>query len=240
MPSPAGCSRGEGVRRRWLDSHPVASLEEAVEEAGIVIEAVPEDVAVKRSVFEELDRWARRDAVLASNTSAISITQIASWTERRANVVGAHFFNPPQRMPVVEIVTGLETEERTVERTRALCRRIGMETIVVKDHPGFVTSRVSALIGNEAWYLLMEGVAGASDIDRAVKLALGHPMGPFELGDLIGLDVRLSVLRYLHEQLGERFRPCPLLVRYVEAGYLGRKTGRGAYEYHDGQPPAGV
>jgi 3-hydroxybutyryl-CoA dehydrogenase len=209
------------------------SLEEAVDGVGVVIEAVPEDLDVKRTVFEELDRLAPTDAVLASNTSAISITLIASWTRRRANVVGAHFFNPPQRMPVVEIVTGLETEERTVARMRALCDRLGMETIVVKDHPGFVTSRLSALIGNEAWYLLMEGVASASDIDRAVKLALGHPMGPFEVGDLIGLDVRLSVLRYLHENLGERFRPCPLLVRYVEAGYLGRKTGRGMYEYHD-------
>ena len=209
------------------------SLEDAIDGVRFVIESVTEDVEAKRGVFERLDALAPADAVLATNTSALSITRIAGWTGRRSNVVGLHFFNPPDRIPLVEIVTGLETEERTVERARALCQRIDKETIVVEDRPGFATSRLSAVLGNEAWYMFMEGVAQPSEIDTAVKLALGHPMGPFELGDLIGLDVRLSVLRELHESLGERFRPCTLLVKYVEAGYLGRKTGRGVYEYHD-------
>ncbi len=211
--------------------HLVATLEEAVENARIVIEAVPEDRAIKRAVFERLDTLAPSDAILASNTSAMSITMIGSWTRARTRVVGLHFFNPPDRMPLVEVVKGLTTDEKTVDRCLRFCRQLGKETIVVADRPGFATSRLSATIGNEAWYMFMEGVASPEEIDKAVKLALGFPMGPFELGDLIGLDVRLSVLRYLHETLGERYRPCPLLVQYVEAGHLGRKTGKGVYEY---------
>ncbi len=198
----------------------------------MVIEAVPEDPDIKRSVFNRLDAVAPPNAMLATNTSALSVTMIASWTERRDRVIGLHFFNPPDRMPLVEVVRGLTTAEKTVERARRFCRQIGKETIVVADRPGFATSRLSAAIGNEAWYMFMEGVATPEEIDKAVKLALGFPMGPFELGDLIGLDVRLSVLRYLHQTLGERYRPCPMLVEYVDAGYLGRKTGRGVYEYH--------
>jgi 3-hydroxybutyryl-CoA dehydrogenase len=208
------------------------SLEEAVEGSRLVIEAVPEDPAIKRPVFERLDELLPATTILASNTSALSITMIGSWTQHRERVVGLHFFNPPDQMPLVEVVKGLTTGEKTVERARRFCRQIGKETIVVADRPGFATSRLSATIGNEAWYMFMEGVASPEELDKAVKLALGFPMGPFELGDLIGLDVRLSVLRYLHETLGERFRPCPMLVEYVEAGYLGRKTGRGVYEYH--------
>jgi 3-hydroxybutyryl-CoA dehydrogenase len=213
----------------------VSSLEEAVEGCRIVIEAVPEDPEVKRGVFERLDALAAPDAILATNTSALSITMIASWTERRDRVVGLHFFNPPDRMPLVEVVKGLTTDDKTVDRAKRFCRELNKETIVVADRPGFATSRLSATIGNEAWYMFMEGVASPEGIDKAVKLALGFPMGPFELGDLIGLDVRLSVLRYLHQTLGERFRPCPMLVEYVEAGWLGRKTGRGVYEYHTAQ-----
>lgn len=211
----------------------VGSLDDAVIGTRFVIEAVPEDAAIKRAVFEELDRLAPDNAILASNTSAMSITQIASWTKRPERVIGMHFFNPADRMPLVEIVTGLTTGDHAIEQARVLCERIDKECIVVADRPGFATSRLSAAIGNEAWYMFMEGVASPAEIDKAVKLALGFPMGPFELGDLIGLDVRLSVLRYLHQTLGERFRPCPMLVQYVEAGYLGRKTGRGVYEYHD-------
>jgi 3-hydroxybutyryl-CoA dehydrogenase len=213
--------------------HLVETLEEASTGCRLVIEAVPEDQDIKRSVFERLGELASAGAILASNTSALSITMIASWVEHRDRVIGLHFFNPPDRMPLVEVVKGLTTSERTIEQARRFCHQLGKETIVVADRPGFATSRLSATIGNEAWYMLMEGVASPEEIDKAVKLALGFPMGPFELGDLIGLDVRLSVLRYLHETLGERFRPCPMLVQYVEAGYLGRKTGRGAYEYHD-------
>ena len=209
----------------------VDTLEEAVEGCRIVIEAVPEDAEIKRSVFERLDAMLPETTILASNTSALSLTMIGSWTRHRERVIGLHFFNPPDRMPLVEVVRGLTTGEKTVERARRFCRQLGKETIVVADRPGFATSRLSATIGNEAWYMFMEGVASPEEIDKAVKLALGFPMGPFELGDLIGLDVRLSVLRYLHQTLGERYRPCPLLVEYVEAGYLGRKTGRGVYEY---------
>jgi 3-hydroxybutyryl-CoA dehydrogenase len=210
----------------------VGTLEEAVDGCRIVIEAVPEDPDVKRGVFERLDELALPDAILASNTSALSITMIASWTESRGRVIGLHFFNPPDRMPLVEVVKGLTTDDKTIERARRFCGQLNKETIVVADRPGFATSRLSATIGNEAWYMFMEGVASPEEIDKAVKLGLGFPMGPFELGDLIGLDVRLSVLRYLHRTLGERYRPCPMLVEYVEAGWLGRKTGRGVYEYH--------
>jgi 3-hydroxybutyryl-CoA dehydrogenase len=209
----------------------VDTLEEAVEGCRIVIEAVPEDAEIKRSVFERLDAMLPETTILASNTSALSLTMIGSWTRHRERVIGLHFFNPPDRMPLVEVVRGLTTGEKTIERARRFCRQLGKETIVVADRPGFATSRLSATIGNEAWYMFMEGVASPEEIDKAVKLALGFPMGPFELGDLIGLDVRLSVLRYLHQTLGERYRPCPMLVEYVEAGYLGRKTGRGVYEY---------
>lgn len=211
----------------------VDTIEEAVDGCWVVIEAVPEDPAIKGPVFRLLDRLAPSTALLASNTSAISITLIASWTEHPDRVVGLHFFNPPDRMPLVEIVKGLTTSDKTIEQATRFCEQIGKETIVVSDRPGFATSRLSAALGNEAWFMLMEGVASAQEIDKGVKLALGHPMGPFELGDLIGLDVRLAVLRYLHRTLGDRFRPCPLLVQYVEAGYLGRKTGRGVYEYQD-------
>jgi 3-hydroxybutyryl-CoA dehydrogenase len=210
----------------------VDTLEEAVKGCRVVIEAVPEDPTIKRVVFERLDELVPATTILASNTSALSITKIGSWTQHRERVIGLHFFNPPDRMPLVEVVRGLTTGDKTVDRARRFCRQLGKETIVVADRPGFATSRLSATIGNEAWYMYMEGVASPEEIDKAVKLALGFPMGPFELGDLIGLDVRLSVLRYLHETLGERYRPCPMLVEYVEAGFLGRKTGRGVYEYH--------
>ena len=215
----------------------VGTIEEAVEGCHLVIEVVPEDEAVKRPAVEDIDRLAPAGAILATNTSAMSITQIASWTQRRDLVIGTHFFNPPDRMPLVEVVRGLTTSSDTVERTEWFCGQIGKETVVVADRPGFATSRLSVVLGNEAWHMLSEGVASPQEIDKAVRLALGFPMGPFELGDLIGLDVRLNVLRHLHATLGERFRPSPLLVDYVAAGYLGRKTGRGVYEYHDnGQP----
>jgi 3-hydroxybutyryl-CoA dehydrogenase len=211
--------------------HAFDDLEDAVRGSSILIEAVPEDRAIKRAVFVRLDGVADANALLASNTSSMSVTEIAGWTRRPERVVGTHFFNPAHRMRLVEVVRGLATSEETIAEALSLCRAIGKESIVVEDRPGFATSRISSLIGNEAWHMLMEGVATAEDIDRAVKLGLGFPMGPFELGDLVGLDTRLSVLRYLHQTLGERFRPCPLLVKYVEAGLLGRKTGRGVYDY---------
>jgi 3-hydroxybutyryl-CoA dehydrogenase len=142
-----------------------------------------------------------------------------------------HFFNPVHIMKLVEIIRGLDTSDETCAAALAMARQMGKEAVVVNESPGFVTSRISALVGNEAFYMLMEGVASAEEIDRAVKLGLNYPMGPLELGDLVGLDVRLRNLEYLHKTLDERFRPCPLLIKYVQAGRLGRKTGRGVYDY---------
>jgi 3-hydroxybutyryl-CoA dehydrogenase len=210
---------------------PVTDLAAAVLNATLVIEAVPEDLDLKRSIFAELDRLAGPDTILATNTSALSVTAIAAATSRPGRVIGLHFFNPVHRMALVEVVVGLRTEESTVDRARAACAAIGKTTVRVADRAGFATSRINAMIGNEAFHMLMEGVATAEDIDTALRLALGHPMGPFELVDLVGLDTRLAVLERLHASLGERFRQSPLLVSLVEAGRLGRKTGEGVYRY---------
>ena len=202
-----------------------------VRDADFVIEAVTEDLKVKIPVFKTLDETCPPHTILATNTSAMSPTELGAATSRPAKVVGMHFFNPAHIMKLVEIVRGLETSDETVETAREVARAMGKETVVVNEFPGFATTRISALIGNEAFYMLMEGVATAEDIDRAVKLGLNHPMGPLELADLVGLDTRLHVLEYLHRTLGEKYRPCPLLSKYVAAGRLGRKTGRGVYEY---------
>jgi 3-hydroxybutyryl-CoA dehydrogenase len=144
-----------------------------------------------------------------------------------------HFFNPVHKMKLVEIIRGLETDEHTFKTTELVAQRMGKETVEVKESPGFVTSRINALIGNEAFYMLQEGVASARDIDKALKLGLNHPMGPFEMVDLVGLDTRLSILTFLHQTLGEKYRPCPLIVKYVKAGRLGKKVGKGVYEYSE-------
>jgi len=209
----------------------VRGLAEAVREADLVVEAVSESMDLKIQLFAEVDRHAPRDAVLASNTSSLSITEMAAATERPSQVLGMHFFNPVHRMKLLEVVRALETSDATLSAALAAGAAMGKECVVVRESPGFVTSRINAMIGNEAFYMLQEGVAGARDIDRALKLGLNHPMGPFELVDLVGLDTRLSILRYLHRTLGEKFRPCPLMEQYVAAGRLGRKTGRGVYEY---------
>jgi 3-hydroxybutyryl-CoA dehydrogenase len=169
--------------------------------------------------------------VLATNTSGLAVTEIAAAVKRPGRVVGMHFFNPVPKMKLVEVVRGLDTDEEAVAATLEVARRMGKETVLVKDSAGFVTSRVNAVIGNEAFALLQEGVASARDIDKALKLGLNHPMGPFEMIDLVGLDTRLAVLEFLHRSLGERYRPAPLLVQYVKAGRLGRKVGRGVYDY---------
>ena len=206
-------------------------LGEAIQGAHVVIEAVPEHIHLKLEVLEELDRLCAPETILASNTSSLSITEMAAVTQRGPLVVGMHFFNPVPRMRLLEIVRGLETSAETVATAEQVGRRLGKETVVVRESPGFVTSRINALIGNEAFRMLEEGVASAKDIDKALKLGLNHPMGPFELVDLVGLDTRLSILEYLHRTLGDRFRPSPLLVQYVKGGRLGRKTGRGVYDY---------
>jgi 3-hydroxybutyryl-CoA dehydrogenase len=209
----------------------VDNLADAAAGADLVVEAVPEDMALKLKIFGGLDRLAPPHAVLATNTSSLSITEMASATRRAPQVLGMHFFNPVHRMKLLEIVRGLETSDASIETAAEVGQKMGKECVVVRESPGFVTSRINAMIGNEAFYMLQEGVASARDIDQALKLGLNHPMGPFELVDLVGLDTRLSILRFLHRSLGEKFRPCPLIEQYVAAGRLGRKTGRGVYEY---------
>ena len=211
-----------------------ADLADATQVADLVIEAIPENMKLKTDTFAELDARTKPEAILATNTSSLSITEMASATKRPDRVVGMHFFNPVHRMRLLEVVRGLETSEATIEAVSVVGMRMGKECVVVREAPGFVTTRVNALIGNEAFRMLEEGVASARDIDKALKLGLNHPMGPFELVDLVGLDTRLSILTFLHETLGERYRPNNLMVQYVKAGRLGRKTGKGVYEYGEG------
>jgi 3-hydroxybutyryl-CoA dehydrogenase len=207
--------------------------EEAAREAELVIEAVPEEMESKIEIFTLLDKACRPDTILASNTSSLSITEIASVTYRAKKCIGMHFFNPVPKMKLLEIVRALETDEDTVQKCAEVGRRMKKEVVVIKESPGFITSRINAMIGNEAFYMLQEGIASAEDIDKALKLGLNHPMGPFEMIDLVGLDTRLHILEYLHKTLGEKFRPAPLLVQYVKAGRLGRKAGRGVYAYEE-------
>jgi 3-hydroxybutyryl-CoA dehydrogenase len=214
------------------------SVEEAARQADLVIEAVPEEMESKIEIFTLLDKICRPTTILASNTSSLSITEIASVTYRAKQILGMHFFNPVHKMKLLEVVRALETDDDTLSTAVEVGRRMGKEVVVIKESPGFITSRINAMIGNEAFYMLQEGIASAADIDKALKLGLNHPMGPFELVDLVGLDTRLHILEYLHKTLGEKFRPSPLLVQYVKAGRLGRKSGRGVFEYPDASAPA--
>ncbi len=212
------------------------AVEEAARAADLVIEAVPEEMESKIEIFTLLDKICRPQTILASNTSSLSITEIASVTYRPAKCVGMHFFNPVPKMKLLEIVRALETSEDTLATAAEVGRRMKKEVVVIKESPGFITSRINAMIGNEAFYMLQEGIASAEDIDKALKLGLNHPMGPFELVDLVGLDTRLHILEYLHKMLGEKYRPAPLLVQYVKAGRLGRKAGRGVFTYSQETP----
>ena len=212
------------------------SVDEAARQADLVIEAVPEELESKIEIFTLLDKICRPTTVLASNTSSLSLTEIASVTYRPKKIVGMHFFNPVHKMKLLEIVRALETDDDTLATAVNVGSRMGKEVVVIKESPGFVTSRINVMIGNEAFYMLQEGIASAEDIDKALKLGLNHPMGPFELVDLVGLDTRLHILEYLHKTLGEKFRPAPLLVQYVKAGRLGRKSGRGVFEYPEKKP----
>ena len=207
------------------------SVDEAARQADLVIEAVPEEMESKIEIFTLLDKICRPTTILASNTSSLSLTEIASVTYRPTKIVGMHFFNPVHKMKLLEVVRALETDDDTLATAVDVGRRMGKEVVVIRESPGFVTSRINAMIGNEAFYMLQEGIASAEDIDTALKLGLNHPMGPFELVDLVGLDTCLHILEYLHKTLGEKFRPAPLLVQYVKAGRLGRKSGRGVFEY---------
>ena len=206
-------------------------LAAALDDVDLVIEASPERIDVKLALLADVQTQAPARAIIASNTSALSVTELAGSLNNPSRVAGMHFFNPVHKMKLVEIVRALESAPETLTGIAEVARRMGKESVLVRESPGFITTRVNAGIGNEAFYMLMEGVASAADIDKALKLGLNHPMGPFELVDLVGLDTRLSILEYLHHSLGEKFRPCPLLVQYVKAGRLGRKTGRGVYDY---------
>jgi 3-hydroxybutyryl-CoA dehydrogenase len=190
-------------------------------DADLVIETAP----------ERIETHAPASAIVGSNTSALSITEMAATLSDPSRVAGMHFFNPVHKMKLIEIVRALESSERALDTIEAVSKRMGKETVLVSEAPGFITTRVNATIGNEAFFMLMEGVASPRDIDKALKLGLNHPMGPFELVDLVGLDTRLSILEYLHRSMGEKYRPCPLLAQYVKAGRLGKKVGKGVYEY---------
>lgn len=206
-------------------------VNEAIREADLIIEAVPEELEMKLELFTIFDKFAKPSAIFASNTSSLSISDFTDIVIARDRCIGMHFFNPVPKMRLVEIVRTPHTSDETKDACVAVAHRMGKETVIIHEAPGFITSRMNALIGNEAFHMLEAGIASAADIDKAIKLGLNHPMGPFEMIDLVGLDVRLKILEYLHETLGEKYRPSALLRKYVEEGRLGRKTGRGVYDY---------
>jgi 3-hydroxybutyryl-CoA dehydrogenase len=209
----------------------VPDLEPAVSGADLIIEAVPESFDLKKDLFAQADLFCGPETILSSNTSSISISKLASTVERRDRFVGMHFFNPPHVMKLIEIVRGERTSDETIEQIRGVAERMGKTPIVVRDSPGFATSRLGVAIGLEAIRMLEEGVASAEDIDRAMELGYNHPMGPLRLTDLVGLDVRLGIAEYLASTLGERFEPPQLLRDLVEQGKLGKKTGEGFYRW---------
>ncbi len=200
--------------------------------ADFIIEAVIENMALKKELYAELDRICKKETVLASNTSGLSITEMASATERPQKVVGMHFFNPVPVMKLVEVIRGFDTSDETFDLTMELSRRLGKEPIAVNEAPLFAVNRILVPMINEAAFVLMEGVAGAEDIDRGMMLGANHPIGPLALADLVGLDVLLMVMETLHSETGDsKYRPCPLLRKLVRAGHYGRKAGRGFYSY---------
>lgn len=210
----------------------VTDLAQGVDGVDFVVEAVPEEQDLKANVFSELDAHAPDRAILASNTSSISITWIAAQTDRPEQVIGMHFFNPVPVMPLIEVVRGQRTSDETFEAVAKLAESLGKTPVEVEDYPGFVSNRVLMPMVNEAIFCVMEGVADPEDVDRVMKLGMNHPMGPLTLADFIGLDVCLHILEVLHDELGDdKYRPCPLLRRKVTAGQLGRKAGEGFFSY---------
>ncbi|HEY0972852.1 MAG TPA: 3-hydroxybutyryl-CoA dehydrogenase [Gemmatimonadales bacterium] len=204
----------------------------AVDGASLVVEAATENRDLKFRIFGDLDRLAPEGAILASNTSSISITEIAAVTRRPGQVIGMHFMNPVPVMQLVEVIRGLATTDATTQRVMELSRALGKTPVEVNDYPGFVANRILMPMINEAVYCVMEGVGTPESIDTVMKLGMNHPMGPLTLADFIGLDTCLAILEVLHDGLGDpKYRPCPLLRKYVAAGWLGRKSGRGFYEY---------
>ena len=211
-----------------------SDLPVAAKGAALLVETVTEKLDVKKAVIAQALPLLAPGALIATNTSALSVTEIAASVPSPERVVGMHFFNPVHKMKLVELVRGIATSDEAVATARSYCDAIGKTSIVVNESPGLTTSRMSALLGNEAMYMLQEGTATAEDIDTALRMGFNHPMGPLELGDMTGWDTRLNVLKYLHATLGEKFRPCPLIIKMVAAGRYGRKTGHGVYKYEDG------
>ncbi len=214
---------------------PSTDIEVGMAEADMVIEAVPEILKLKKEVFRKLDRICPERAILATNTSSLSVTEIASATERPDKVIGMHFANPVPIMVGVEVIQGLETSEATVDCVCHLAERLGKVCYKTKDFPGFVGNRLLMSMINEGFRVLWQGISSSEDIDRACKISFRHPMGPLELADFIGLDTVLYILEYLHKEIGERYRPCPLLKQLVMGGQLGVKTKRGVYDYTKGE-----
>ena len=213
---------------------PLVDLEEAVEDADVVVEAVPERMDIKKDVYGDLESYAPNRAIFATNTSSLSITELSEVTERPERFCGMHFFNPPVRMPLVEVISGAHTSQETLELVEDLAEEMGKTPVLVhKDSPGFIVNRVLVPVMNEAAWIVESGDATMAEVDSTTKYGLGHPMGSFELADQVGIDVGYHVLDYMHEVLGDAYRPCPLLESKVEAGDLGRKTGRGFYDYED-------
>ena len=220
--------------------HPTDLYGGDLEAVDFVVEAATESFETKREIFEALDQACRGGIVLATNTSSISITKIAATVTRPERVIGMHFMNPPPLMKLVEIIRGLATSDATYETTRALAAQLGKETVLSRDISGFIVNRVLMPMLNEACFALYEGIGSVDDLDTAIHLGLNHPMGPFALMDLIGLDTALAILEVLHRDLGDpKYRPCPLLRQYVAAGWLGRKSGRGFHRYGETAPSSG-
>lgn len=209
----------------------VAQIDAQASDAALLIETATEQLEIKHAILRAAEAVLPADALIATNTSALSISEIASVVGDASRVIGMHFFNPVPKMKLVELIRGLETSDEALAVAKGWISGLGKDHIVVAEAPGFTTSRMSALMGNEAMYMLAEGVASAEDVDKAMRMAFNHPMGPLELGDLTGWDTRLKVLQYLHCVLGEKFRPCPLIIKMVKSGRHGRKVGRGVYEY---------
>lgn len=203
-------------------------------ECDFVIEAATENIPLKTEIFQTLDRVTRKETILASNTSSISITRIASFTGRPEKVIGMHFFNPAPVMKLIELIRGMATAEATFQLAKDLCLKMGKTPVEAQDLPGFISSRLIFSFMNEGIFSLYEGLGKKEEIDAIMRMGANHPMGPIELADLVGLDTVLSVMHVLQEAFGDKYRPCPLLFKYVEAGYLGVKTGRGFYDYASG------
>ncbi|MBS0000510.1 MAG: 3-hydroxybutyryl-CoA dehydrogenase [Cyclobacteriaceae bacterium] len=208
------------------------SVEEGIADADLVIEAITEDLKIKMEIFKELDQYSSPDCILASNTSSISITRLASGTDKPDKVIGMHFMNPVPVMQLVEIIRGYNTSEDTARQIVGIAEKLGKIPVEVNDYPGFVSNRILMPMINEAIYILFQGIAGVKEIDMVMKMGMAHPMGPLQLADFIGLDVCLSILKVLQEGFGEaKYAPCPLLVKMVEGGHLGKKSGSGFYNW---------